>query len=235
MGYEVLYDNIDKRYGLQKGSIKMSKETMVKIVKDPESANFQCYTPYCEEFVRAARERGGLWSDSLKCWLFDVRDEMAVRGILVDTFGTDDYELCEKCTIRVDFDGFKVNTSKVYIGGRLVVRRTIWKIKYGEGVVVISGEFYESRRGDLYAKPGTVVEIRDMPKLIAEKLVLKNPEYVWIIGGVNKTQLLEERAILQKRIEQIDELIAFEDAKEEEEIIIDLLDDNTNVSSESSS
>ena len=51
-------------------------------------------SPYNKEFVSFARMRGGKWSDGQKVWMFDPRDEFAVRSVLIDIFGTDDYESC---------------------------------------------------------------------------------------------------------------------------------------------
>ena len=47
-------------------------------------------SPYNKEFVSFARMRGGKWSDGQKVWMFDPRDEFAVRSVLIDIFGTDE-------------------------------------------------------------------------------------------------------------------------------------------------
>lgn len=57
-------------------------------------------SPFNREFVSFARMRGGKWSDGEKVWMFDPRDEFAVRSALIDIFGTDDYESCPKVNSR---------------------------------------------------------------------------------------------------------------------------------------
>lgn len=40
--------------------------------------------PYSRTWVSFAKMRGGTWSDGVRQWLFDPRDEFAVRSTLID-------------------------------------------------------------------------------------------------------------------------------------------------------
>ena len=198
---------------------------MIEITKTEGSSEFLCRCPYTKKFVEAAKMRGGKWSDSLKRWIFDIRDEMAIRGTLVDIYGTDDYATCQKRTVRINLDDFSTNGNRLVLCGREVAkRRESWqKVWLGEGVVLLEGGFAdEPRQAGVYALPGTTIEVRDVPQMAAENLFTKHPDHVVIIGGIDREALLLERESLLRRVADIETLLA--DKPEEDEIIADLQD-----------
>jgi hypothetical protein len=217
----------------------MSTSATVKV--SVSSGGVVVCSPYCKEFVDFARMRGGTWSDSLKAWMFDARDEIAVRSTLVDVYGTDDYEACQKCDLRVNISEIydTERSSRITFSGWPVVERSKFdRLRLAEGVIVVSGGFAESgyisrREGyKICAQDDTVVEVRGLPLLAAQRFVEKYPEHAEIVSDVNLEQLRSERAALVSRLEELDHLIetleARMDASDDDEyaILPDLADDD---------
>ena len=75
---------------------------MVKVERSNGMLAVAC--PFSKSFVSFAKMRGGKWSDGTKQWMFDERDEFAIRSTLIDIYGTDDYESCEKTDVRIELD-----------------------------------------------------------------------------------------------------------------------------------
>lgn len=199
-------------------------------------------SPYSQEFVSFARMRNGRWSDKLEAWLFDERDEIAVRSALIDIYGTDDYASCVKCDLLV-------NISKIY-DTRLVSKACVfgWPIvdRTGGGylrlgtkdvkTVIISGGFpklglWRGGKFVLDAEENTVVVARDIPLAIAQRFIAEHPEDAQIIGNINIAQLKAEKELLLKRLAEIDHLIATWEERpnveiDEYAIIADLSDDD---------
>ena len=165
-------------------------------------------SPYNPEFVSFSHMRGGKWSKKKEAWMFDPRDEFAVRSALMDIYGTDDYESAEKVDVRFEYnDIFEYyNDYKTIACGYEFVRAKWGDIKLADHTVVIEGELI-NESNCVRAEKGTIVELRSVPKKAAERFFRENPEAVEIIGGINIGQLKEEKLKLQKRIKEIDETI----------------------------
>lgn len=150
--------------------------------------------PYHPDFPAAARKLGGCWNKPV--WTFDVRDEDRVRELCMEIYG-DDGRPQELVNLRVNIDGivsYESQTS-LYIAGREIVR--IYGrdsgARLGKGVVVLKGSFSSggSRKNpDVEHDPGTIVEIRDVPRTAAEAAARENPSNVLIIdSGDNEASL----------------------------------------------
>jgi hypothetical protein len=165
-------------------------------------------SPYNPEFVSFAHMRGGKWSKKKEVWMFDTRDEFAVRSALMDIYGTDDYESAEKVDVRFKYnDLFEYyNDYKAIACGYEFARAKWGNIKLADHTVVIEGKLF-NKANCVRAEKGTIVELRSVPKKAAERFFRENPEAVEIIGGINIGQLKEEKLKLQKRIKEIDETI----------------------------
>lgn len=134
--------------------------------------------PYHPDFPSRAKGLGGKWDSGTKSWTFDPRDEERVRALCRDIFGTDGDTAPEMVTLRVDVD--KVvgrNDQECWVAGRCIARRPgrDWHVRLGEGVILLAGGF-PSRGGSakypaLEPEPGTVLEVRDVPRPAAEKAV----------------------------------------------------------------
>lgn len=194
----------------------------------------KAYAPYSKRFVEFAHMRNAKWSDSLKCWLFDPRDEFALRSTLIDIFGTDDYEQCAKVDARVRLDEIKslaMRVSRLFFFGRELARRRYSDryVDLGPGVVIVSGGFPPTggRHCELDPFPGTVLEARGVPVQKAEQVQAKYAQAVEILGEYDLTRLREEREYHLKRVAEIDALLArgVTVGDEEEGILADLEDD----------
>lgn len=192
--------------------------------------------PYSRTFVSFAKMRGGTWSDGVRQWLFDPRDEFAVRSTLVDIYGTDDYESCAKTDVRLALDGMRDEwdgCDRLCVCGREVARRKYYDsyVDLGEDVVLIEGGFPRkaSYRGDpvLYPDDGTILEVRGVPVTAAEKALTQWPTAVTLLGEYDINKLQEERDFHAKRIVELDGLIArYSGIFREDDIIVDLQDDD---------
>ena len=181
-------------------------------------------SPYNKELVSFARMRGGKWSDSGKAWLFDPRDEFAIRAALIDIFGTDDYGSCKKVDVRISLDHFKISDEFVLFGLQLLRRRyTDRRVDIDARVVVVSGGFPATggsrRYPEINPEKGTIIEVRDIPQEIAVKTWAENKEGIELLGDIDIEKLKQEKVALLKRVQQIDEVIAdLESVKESDNL-----------------
>lgn len=185
--------------------------------------------PFNREFVSFARMRGGKWSDGQKVWMFDPRDEFAVRTTLIDIFGTDDYETCRKVSVRVKLDHFRFEDEFVLFGRQLVRRRFAGRyVEIDDGVVLVRGGFPQEggrrRNPEIAPEPDTVIEVRDIPRDIAMRTWAENRDAIELLGGIDVEALKEEKTALLKRIEQIDQMIAEIESTEVVDDLADLYD-----------
>lgn len=187
-------------------------------------------SPYNKEFVSFAKMRGGKWSDAEKVWMFDPRDEFAVRSALIDIFGTDDYESCPKVSVRVNLNYFVDIGDEFILFGRQLLRRRYSHrhVDMDGGVVIVSGGFPPEsgsrRQPKIEPKPDTIIEVRDVPRDIAMRTWAEYREAIELLGGVDLETLQEEKSALLKRIEQIDQMIADLESESERDELADLYD-----------
>ncbi len=185
-------------------------------------------SPYNKEFISFARMRGGRWSDGEKVWMFDPRDEFAVRSALIDIFCTDDFDSCPKVNVRVKLDHFRIGDEFVLFGRQLLRRRYSDRLDMDGSVVLVAGGI--PKVGGTYRNPeiahekGTVIEVRDVPRDIAMRVWSENKDGVELLGSVDAEALREEKASLIKRIEQIDQMIADLEDEREADDLADLYD-----------
>jgi hypothetical protein len=187
-------------------------------------------SPFHPEFPAAARNLGGKWHAASKTWRFDARDETRVRALCLETFGTDGSPVgaADLVTVRVTIasgDYIAADKSSIFLCGREVARAygRDSGAKLGAGVVVLSGGFtsggsvknWETRS---LKSEQTIFEIRDVPRLAAQRLVDKEEGWysgmatVEIVteddhdnGNNNRRAALEtERAVLLARLAEID-------------------------------
>jgi hypothetical protein len=182
-------------------------------------------SPYNPEFVSFSHMRGGKWSKKKEAWMFDPRDEFAVRSALIDIYGTDDYKTCEKVDIRINLDMFSKYDDGIYACGlQLVWRKYPNRLELSDNVVVVEGKFLETSKTISHVD-NTIIEARAIPKQSALNLWKENREHVEILSDINIQQLKDEKERLLKRITEINETIEMlEEEQEEGGIISDLQD-----------
>lgn len=186
-------------------------------------------SPFNREFVSFARMRGGKWSDGQKVWMFDPRDEFAVRSTLIDIFGTDDYGQSAKVSVRVKLDHFDLDGEFVLFGRQLLRRKyRDSKVEVDDGVIITQGDFARSGGSSRYPlivpEKGTVIEVRDVPRDIAVRAWAENKEGIKLLGDISVETLKEEKNALLRRIEQIDRMIADLEDEGEADDLADLFD-----------
>jgi len=193
---------------------------MVKIEKvqmTNGSEKIKLVSPYHPDLPVRAKDLGGKFNGEKKCWYFDVRDEARVRELAISLFGTDGENNAETVTLRVTFpQGHREYNNGVYVAGRCIARAWGRKTgaKLGEGVVLLKGNIDSGGSVQNWytsIEPGSVFEIRDVPRLAAEKAVQGSGESIQIEivdSKIDIEALKAERERLLARIAEIDAILA---------------------------
>ena len=158
-------------------------------------------SPYNGDFVNRARELGGKWQNEK--WNFDARDEERVRQMCLDVYGTDGSPM-PSATIRVNLDKVGKMDAELVLGPVTVLRKFNRDSKpvLGPGCVVVAGglESYggSSKYPRITYKAGTVIEIRDIPQPIADKLTADDPDAYTLVEdeSTNGNELTAEEKSL---------------------------------------
>lgn len=144
-------------------------------------------TPYHPAFPQAAKALGGKWGttpNGTKAWLFDARDEEAVRDLCRRVYGTDGAEAPDTCdvTITVTTPGVLLallteqSDAQWWFAGRGLASRRgrDYAVRLGEGVRIVSGRFTPTG-GSMkypaisYEGEAITLLVRDVPRLLAEQ------------------------------------------------------------------
>ena len=138
--------------------------------------------PYNAKFIGKAKRLGGKWNAAGKSWDFDARDEPDVRALCLDHYGTDGQHE-DLVTIRVEFtkSSYAMRNS-ITISGRSVIRA------YGrdsgaslcDGVILREGSVGSGgsqKNWKTTVEEGTILEVRDFPRILAEKGADTNLDY----------------------------------------------------------
>jgi hypothetical protein len=146
-------------------------------IEHTPNAKILCETPYSPTFPAAAKKLGGRWVPERKAWQFDGRDEAAVRALCVRLFGTDGSPetTADVLTIRAPSGVCTNDGTALWLAGRQVAR-VLGRdsgARLGDGVVVVTGSFGSGgsmKNPRIVVKAGTVFELRDVPRAMAEKV-----------------------------------------------------------------
>lgn len=169
-------------------------------------------SPYHPDLPAAARKIGGKSQKNAAgkhtAWEFDARDEARVRALATEIYGTDGSTAVELVTVRLDMDQLS-EAPDCWFAGRRVARRPGRDddVRLGDGVIVIEGGFAGSAGSVKYprlgAKPGTILEVRDLPRTAVES---EGQDGVTIVDeqGPDVDALLAERERLLARLAEID-------------------------------
>jgi hypothetical protein len=133
-------------------------------------------------------------------------DEISIR-----TDGSDTTDEGQLATVRVNMDDLHYSGQELRLAGR----RLAWRpsrdeqVRLAEGVVVISGGFPASggsvKNPRLTEEDGTVLEIRDVPLPVAQKMTEESKAAVLVdAAAVERSALLAERDRLLTRLAEID-------------------------------
>lgn len=140
--------------------------------KDGRKA-FWVYSPFHPDFPAAARGLGGKWSAEKSGWYFDARDEDAVRRLVRDLYGFDEYERPDLVQVVLHYP--ELYGEDLFEVGRQLARRAArdYAVRLGDGVILLGGTF--SRSGGSRNHPslngrGIVLLVRDVPRALASTL-----------------------------------------------------------------
>lgn len=173
-------------------------------------------TPYNPDLPHLARDLGGSWNPSKKCWRFDIRDEERVKELYMQIYGewdSDDETPADAVTVRVTTDDISTLHGGIFFAGRQVARATGRDsgATLGKGVILLDGQFTSCgsmknwRTGADYE---TIFELRDVPLTMVNK-ESDNSDWkkIEVLGDVNHAALSEERERLLKRIVEIEAIL----------------------------
>ncbi len=171
---------------------------------------------YNSAFVAKARDLGGKWASP--CWVFDARDEVAVRAACLECYGSDGLtsDLVDvRITIPEDCRAVGGGRGPIEIFGRTLARAfgRDSGAKLGEGVVVEQGGFSSGgsmKNWTTTVRDNTVLILRD----VSASLVAKHDNEAFIVeviahqNEINREELNTEREKLLARLAEIDALLA---------------------------
>ncbi len=124
-------------------------------------------SPFHPGFPARARQLGGIWSVNHRHWVFDARDEAAVRVLCIEIYGTDGSGPVPTLDIELSLDGLSDTGELWGFGRQLAWRHANWPVRLGDGVRVLRGGFPDvlvgRRAMGLHWAEGTVLLIRDVP------------------------------------------------------------------------
>ncbi len=173
---------------------------------------------YNSAFVAQARNLGGKWANP--SWVFDARDEVAVRAACLECYGSDGLtaDLVDvRITIPEDCRAVGGGQGPIELFGRTLARAfgRDSGAKLGEGVVIEQGGF--SSGGSMKnwcttVKDNTVLILRD----VSAALVAKHDNEAFLVeviahqNQINRDELNAEREKLIARLAETDALLAAE-------------------------
>jgi len=177
---------------------------------ETNETNISVTSDYNTDFVDAARNLGGKWSSP--AWVFDIRDEAAVRAACLKSYGTDGVKT-DQVDVRITIkDSIAVEKKAITIFGKVVARAfgRDSGAKTGDGIVIEEGKFGSggsAKNWDTTAQAGTTFIMRDISKSLVEANTDKNIgiEILSATAEIDKDALQAERDRLMTRLAEIDE------------------------------
>lgn len=202
---------------------------MVKISIVVNNGRLYATTPYHPTMVACSRRLHGTWNGS--SWEFDPRDEDRVRELVRDLYGTDGTP-CQLVDVRINVRQWYKHSPAgsgdartLYFAGREVCHRPSRdaRVKLGDGVVLIAGEFFSSGGSVRYPrldveslKEDVVVEIRDVPAGHSHIVNCGELDGVTVLRSTPDVgALLAERAALLARVGEIGAILSEIEAAEQ--------------------
>jgi len=160
-----------------------------------EGEKLKVQSPYSPLFVERARDLGGEWLSKYKAWYFNPKDISRVKGICNEVYGTFGNPV-KTVDMEVYVSNFSDRIQTLYLKGIKVAERRSRdsNVKLYNSIVKEGG--FPSRGGSakypaLSPDKNTTLEVRNIPKTLAEELVEENEEIYKIIReneGINKKE-----------------------------------------------
>jgi hypothetical protein len=171
------------------------------------------HSPYDPTLPSKARAIGGRWNGAAKAWQFDARDEPRVRELAIEVYGSDGSDGSDTgqptVTVRVPVTGVD---DEFRVAGRRLAHRPGRDdaVRLAPGVVIVTGGFSPSggsvKNPRLEEDEGTVLEVRDVPALQAQRMVAEAGGGE-ILGDAAHAALIAEREQLLARLAEINAIL----------------------------
>lgn len=188
-------------------------DNTLKIIRKGE--NVLVFTPYNEGFVAQMRNLKGFWDYEQQCWWLNAGKIPAIRSAMRDHFGADDTGDTETTTVWLTFRESKGSFRSDYcLLGKVLCHATSRNGggTPGEDVYYLSGKPESGgsiKNWSSIVPAGSVIRLSNVPWALLDSLDLPPDIDIEYHGNdpVDKEALLEERARLTARIEEIDKLL----------------------------
>lgn len=174
-------------------------------------------SPYHPELPKRAKAMGGKFNGDAKAWYFDLRTLDAVRQMCVSVYGIDPLaEPEEMVNVRIfnDIDNLPGDQT-VWAMGREIISRPSRdaSVRVGQGVAIVAGGFKSSggsRNNPSIGSclPGTVIEVFDVPRSVAEAWIAsgwQDDAEIFVVEPAEETSVTFENA--KVLAEQLSKLI----------------------------
>ena len=141
-----------------------------------ENGRVSAETPYNVSFVSKVKNLGGRWNSANKTWSVDHRDEKSLRKLCIDIYGTDGSAatLAAPQTLKIRILRDKWNSTVDLCGLEIAKQWTRdSSTKIAANVIILEGGFAGGGSAKYPAanpRIGTVLEVRDIPESLAEKI-----------------------------------------------------------------
>lgn len=174
-------------------------------------------TPYNPSFVQRIKAMGGKWDAQGRTWITDERNIEAVRGVMREIYGRDDSPAADLVSVRVAVSGtIYAGRGPVVLFGRTIASATGRDsgARVGDGVAFTQGAPRSGGSMKNWAteiRPGAVILIHDVPRQAVEAELNwadSYGTYEIIASAPNRRALEEERARLQARLAEIEQILA---------------------------
>lgn len=179
--------------------------TLKEVTVQSGARKLMLTSPYDPDLPTRAKAIGGQFSGAQKAWFFDPRDAERVRALCLDIYGVDPLAATppDLVTVRIQASLLRDEQSW-WLLGRELARRSARDaaVRLGEGVILVSGGFAGSggsaKNPRLAPRDGTVLEVRDVPKVLVEQL--------WAEGWNREELALVEEAVLPAPVDPLAQL-----------------------------
>lgn len=180
----------------------MATVTLTRQAMEDGGERLKLVSPYHPALPPKARALGGRFNAETKAWYFDPRDAERVRALCLETYGTDPLAEApaETVTVRLsldrpagmsyaDYAALPIHGQSIHLLGRELAYRPgrDSSVRLGEGVIAAEGGFAPSggsmKHPAVQPLVGTVLEVRDVPKALAEQAAERYPELIEIVAG----------------------------------------------------
>lgn len=186
----------------------------MKTVINTNDTKISVTAEYNSEFIARARTLSGVWEKP--SWVFDIREEKAVRMACLECYGTDGF-LVDLVDVEITIPEYVIGMGSckpIELFGRTIARAfgRDSGAKLGEGIVLVAGGFTSGGSMKNWATDvmdGTVVIMRDVSRALADNHI-GGDFIVRILDAaptVNKGALESEKKRLLTRLAEIDELL----------------------------